>query len=108
MKPDPSSETPLFNPNSTLTGMAATIGKKGVQKVLDALLSSDPTKHYGEVARALTEQGSARDARLMSIIDAINSRGALNAATSAPLTAKQALIAAMLARQSAGTDVRNQ
>jgi hypothetical protein len=108
MKPDPSSETPLFNPNSTLTGMAATLGKKGVQKVLDALLSSDPTKHYGEVARVLTEQGSARDARLMSIIDAINSRGALNAATSAPLTAKQALIAAMLARQSAGTDVRNQ
>jgi hypothetical protein len=108
MKPDPSTETPLFNPNSTLTGMAATLGKKGVQKVLDALLSSDPTKHYGEVARALTEQGSARDARLMSIIDAINSRGALNAATSAPLTAKQALIAAMLARQSAGTNVRNQ
>jgi hypothetical protein len=108
MKPDPSSETPLFNPNSTLTGMAATLGKKGVQKVLDALLSSDPTKHYGEVARVLTEQGSARDARLMSIIDAINSRGALNAATSAPLTAKQALIAAMLARQSAGTDARNQ
>jgi hypothetical protein len=108
MKPDPSTETPLFNPNSTLTGMAATLGKKGVQKVLDAILTSDPTKHYGEVARALTEQGSARDARLMSIIDAINSRGALNAATSAPLTAKQALIAAMLARQSAGTDVRNQ
>jgi hypothetical protein len=108
MKPDPSTETPLFNPNSTLTGMAATLGKKGVQKVLDAILTSDPTKHYGEVARALTEQGSARDARIMSIIDAINSRGALNAATSAPLTAKQALIAAMLARQSAGTDARNQ
>lgn len=108
MKPDPSTETPLFNPNSTLTGMAATLGKKGVQKVIDAILASDPTKHYGEVARALTEQGSARDARLMSIINAIDSRSALTAATSAPVTAKQALIAAILARQAGGTNARDQ
>ncbi|MDB5604269.1 MAG: hypothetical protein JWP25_1169 [Bradyrhizobium sp.] len=74
MRPDPSSDTPLFNPNSTLTGMLATVGKKGVQSVANALLKSDPTRRYGEVARALTEQGSARDARLMAIIDAINSR----------------------------------
>ncbi|WOH58528.1 hypothetical protein [Bradyrhizobium sp. BWC-3-1] len=74
MKPDPSTETPLFNPNSTLTGMLATVGKKTTQKVVDALTQSDPTRHYGEVARALTEQGSARDARLLAIVNAINSR----------------------------------
>jgi hypothetical protein len=74
MKPDPSTETPLFNPNSTLAGMGVTIAKKGVSTVISALLHSDPTRHYGEVARALTEQGAARNARLSSIIDALNSR----------------------------------
>ena len=74
MKPDPSTDTPLFNPNSTIPGMLATVGKKGVQSVVNALTRSDPTRSYGEVARALSLQGSARDARLAAIVDAINSR----------------------------------
>ena len=74
MKPEPSSETPLFNPNSTLAGMGVTIAKKGVQGAINAVTRSDPTQHYGEVARALSAQGPARDARLQSIIDAIGNR----------------------------------
>lgn len=99
MKPDPSSDTPLFNPNSTLTGMAATVAKKGVQSVVNAMTHSDPTRHYGEVARALSEQGPARDARLAAIVDAINSNRVATAATAYPLAGKRALGAALLAHQ---------
>jgi hypothetical protein len=95
MKPEPSSETPLFGPSSTLTGMAATIGKRGVQSVVNALTRSDPTRHYGEVARALTEQGPARDARLAAIIDAINSRQG-NAASAQTAGKLGSVVAALL------------
>lgn len=95
MKPDPSSDTPLLNPNSTLTGMAATVAKKGVQGIVNALTRSDPTRHYGEVARALTEQGSARDARLLAIIDALNSRQG-NAAAAPAVGNAGAVVAAIL------------
>jgi hypothetical protein len=95
MKPEPSSETPLFGPSSTLTGMAATIGKKGVQGVVNALTRSDPTRHYGEVARALTEQGSALDARLMAIVDALNSRQG-NAASAQTAGKLGSVVAALL------------
>jgi hypothetical protein len=70
MKPEPSSETPFFNPNSTMTGMLAT----GVKKTANAALNAvrpDPTRSYGEVARALTEQGAKRDQRIQSIVDAL-------------------------------------
>jgi hypothetical protein len=73
MKPDPSSETPFLGPSSTLTGMGVTAAKKGISAVVNAMIHSDPTRHYGEVARALSEQGPARDARLAAIVDAINS-----------------------------------
>jgi len=74
MKPDPSSETPLFGPSSSLTGITATIAKKGLGAVVNALTRSDPTRSYGEVARVLSAQGPARDAHLAAIVDAINSR----------------------------------
>lgn len=97
MKPDPSTETPLFNPNSTLTGMLATVGKKATQKVVDALTQSDPTRHYGEIARALSEQGAARDARLLAIVNAINSRQA-NAAVAPQVGNAGAVVAALLGK----------
>jgi hypothetical protein len=96
MKPDPSSDTPLINPNSTMTGMAATVGKKGVQSIINALTRSDPTRHYGEVARALTEQGAARDARLMAIVDALDKRQ-VNAQTGAKAGDVAALLGAIAA-----------
>ncbi|XUM19741.1 hypothetical protein ACRAVF_18930 [Bradyrhizobium oligotrophicum S58] len=74
MKPDPSTDTPLINPNSTITGVAGTAVKMGVQKIVNALTRSDPTRHYGEVARALTLQGADRDARLLAVVDALNRR----------------------------------
>jgi hypothetical protein len=74
MKPDPSSETPFLGPGSTLTGMGVTAAKKGVSAVVNALLKSDPTRSYEEVARALSLQGPARDARFAAVVDAINSR----------------------------------
>jgi hypothetical protein len=95
MKPDPSSDTPLFNPNSTLSGMGVTVAKKGVQAVVNALTRSDPTRHYGEVARALSLQGSARDARLASVVNAIQSRQG-NAATAPRVGNAGAVVAALL------------
>jgi hypothetical protein len=95
MKPDPSSETPFFNPNATLTGQIGTAAKKGASAVVNALLHSDPTRHYGEVARALTEQGAARDSRLASIVDAINSRQG-NAAAAPRVGNAGAVVAALL------------
>jgi hypothetical protein len=95
MKPDPSTDTPLFNPNSTIPGILATVGKKGVQSVVNAMTHSDPTRHYGEVARTLTLQGSARDARLASIVDAINSHQA-NAAAAPRVGNAGAVVAALL------------
>jgi hypothetical protein len=95
MKPDPSSETPFINPNSTMTGMIGTATKKGASAVVNAMLHSDPTRHCGEVARALTEQGAARDVRLASIVDAINSRQG-NAAAAPRVGNAGAVIAALL------------
>jgi hypothetical protein len=96
MKPEPSSDTPFINPNSTVTGMVGTAAKKGVQSIVNALTRSDPTRHYGEVARALSEQGSARDARLMAIVNALDKRRG-NAAVSSAAGDKTALIAGILA-----------
>jgi hypothetical protein len=95
MKPEPSTETPFFNPNANLTGMLTTGVKKGASAVVNALLKSDPTRRYGEVARALTEQDSARDARLTAIIDAINSRQG-NAAAAPQVGNAGAVVAALL------------
>lgn len=64
MKPDPSSETPLVNPNMTLSGLTATLGKKTTAAVFNALLKRDPTKAYGDVARILSAQGPQAQAHL--------------------------------------------
>jgi hypothetical protein len=95
MKPDPSSETPFFGPSSTFAGMGVTAAKKGVSAVANALLKSDPTRHYGEVARALTEQGAKRDARLAAVVSALNSRQG-NAASAPMVGNTGAVVAALL------------
>jgi hypothetical protein len=105
MKPDPSTDTPFINPNANLTGMVATAAKKGVQTAINALTRSDPTRHYGEVARALTEQGAARDARLMSIIDAVGNRQ--RNAAAAPGVGNIASIIAAIGGNSAFEKLRN-
>jgi hypothetical protein len=97
MKPSPSTEIPLFNPNATMTGIGTTLVKKGAQKVLNAMMESDPTRPYGTVARALSEQGSARDATLAKIVDALNSRRANAAAGASTVGNTSAVVAAILA-----------
>lgn len=96
MKPSPSTEIPLFNPNATMTGIGTTILKKGAQKVLNAMMESDPTRPYGTVARALSEQGPARDATLAKIVDALNSRRTNAAAGASTVGNTSAVVAAML------------
>lgn len=96
MKPDPSSETALINPNMSMTGLLATGAKKGVSAVANALLKNDPTRSYGEVARVLSSQGPQRDAHLANIVDAINSRQG-NAAVAPQVGNSGAVVAALLA-----------
>ncbi len=98
MKPDPSTDTPMINPNMTVTGFVGTAAKSGLQKVVNALTQSDPTRSYGEVARALTEQGAARDRRLMDIVSAINSRQG-NSAAAPTVGNVGAVTAAMLGNE---------
>ena len=63
MKPVPPGEVPLVDPNMTAIGLALSGAKKGLNATYNAL-RPDPTRSYGEVARALTEQGARRDARI--------------------------------------------
>jgi hypothetical protein len=95
MKPDPSSEIPLINPNTTVSGFFGTLGKKAVSKTVDALLKRDPTAAYGEVARILSAQGAERDSRLLALTEALNRRQA-NAATASKFGDRAALVAALL------------
>lgn len=105
MKPDPSTDTPLINPNATGVGIVGTGLKMGVQKIVNALTKSDPTRHYGEVARALTEQGAARDARLLSIVNALNARQATAAV--APRVGNLGAVAAALLEHAGAERLRN-
>jgi len=73
LKPRPAGELPLIGPSSNLTGMIAT-GAKRLVNAAAGQLRSDPTAKYGEIARALTEQGAARDARIAAIADALDRR----------------------------------
>jgi hypothetical protein len=77
MKPDPSSETPLVNPNMTATGLAGTALKKTLVGITNALLRSDPTKSYGEVAKILSAQGPAARAYLKALSETLERRAAL-------------------------------
>ena len=99
MKPEPSTETPFLGPGSTLTGMGVTAAKKSVQAVVNALTRTDPTGSYGEVARALSEQGAARDARLLAVVDALNSRQG-NATVAPTVGNTSAVVAAILGNSS--------
>lgn len=94
MSPQPPGQLPLVNPNMTAIGLALSGAKKGLNAAYSAV-RPDPTRNYGEVARALTEQGTARDARLQSIVDALDRRrgNAAGAAGAGDLTALGAAIA---------------
>lgn len=75
MKPTSAGEMPLIHSGMTLTGALAAGAKKGVSAIADALIRSDPTRSYGDVARVLTSQGAARDRHYQAIVDAMTRRG---------------------------------
>lgn len=94
MKPEPSSETPLLNPNMSVTGLLATGAKKTANAALNAM-RPDPTKSFGEVAKILSAQGSERDRHLMALIDALSRRQG-HAAMAPVVGDRAALVAALL------------
>ena len=99
MKPEPSSETALINPNMSVTGLLATGAKKTANAALNAI-RPDPTRSYGEAAQASTEQGAARDKRILAIVDALNGRQA-NAAAAPRVGDTAALLSAIAANSHA-------
>ena len=101
MKPGPSSETPLINPNATVAGMGVTGIKKALGFVYNTVKPSE-TRAFGEIADILTSRGSARDARLQSLMDALDKRSR-NASTAPVAGDRAALIAAIAAHGYART-----
>jgi hypothetical protein len=95
MKPDPSSETPLLNPNMSVTGLLATGAKKAINAGVNAL-RPDATRSFGEVARVLSAQGSERDRHLAALVDALSRRQG-HTAMSQDVGNRAALVAALLA-----------
>lgn len=94
MKPEPSSETPLLNPNMSMTGLVATGAKKALNAAFNAV-RPDPTKSFGEVARVLSAQGPQRDAHLAALVDALSRRQG-HAATGQNIGNRAALAALLL------------
>lgn len=95
MKPEPSSETPMINPSTTMTGFLGTGAKKALGMAWEGLTRKDPTRSYGEVARELTKQGSERDQLLEALMQAMERRQA-NENFAQPIGNRAALAAAML------------
>lgn len=95
MKPTAETGVPFFGPATTATGMTVTAAKKAITGVVNAIMRSDPTKSYGEVARILSAQGPQRDAHISAIAEAMNRRQS-NAAMAPKVGDRTALIAAIL------------
>lgn len=99
--PNQISENDIVTPSSTWGGMALTAAKRGAAKVTNAMLEHGRLLSQSEMAHALTEQGATRDARLNTIVDAINRRQQNATATGSGNRGVAAVTAALLARQPA-------
>jgi hypothetical protein len=104
MKPSPASDPALINPNATVAGMGLTGIKKALGLVYHAVKPSE-TRAFGEIAEILSSQGPARDARLQSLMEALDKRR-VNAATAPAAGDRAALIAAIAAHGYARTNPR--
>lgn len=96
MKPTNAGEGPMIHSGTTSTGIIATTAKKAVAAIANAMLRTDPTKSYGEVARVLTAQGAQRDAHFKAIVDALERRGQ-NSAIASTVGDRSALAASIAA-----------
>jgi hypothetical protein len=104
MKPTPPGEVPLIGPWTTGTGLVLGGAKKALNATYNAV-RPDQTRSFGEVAKALTEEGPARDARLQSIIDALDKRKG-NAAAAPAVGNAAALLSGIAANDAAHTNPR--
>lgn len=95
MKPTPSSEIPMINPNMSIPGLVGTALKKGGSALYNALTKSDPTAQYGELGQILAAQGPQRDKYVSALVDALNRRSS-NAAAAPAMGNNTALGAALL------------
>ena len=97
MAPRPPGEMPLLTPQTTGVGLVLGGGKKLLNKAYQAILP-DQTRHYGEIADILTAQGTARDAHLRALVDAIGKHGQ-NAQASPAIGNRAALAAALIGNE---------
>jgi hypothetical protein len=96
MKPTTPAEMPMIHSGATTTGLLTTGAKKAVAAIANALVRTDPTRSYGEVARVLTAQGAQRDAHYQAIVDALQRR-TRNSAISEKVGDRSTLAAAIVA-----------
>ncbi|WKA31612.1 hypothetical protein [Bradyrhizobium roseum] len=96
MKPTNAGDGPMIHSGATSTGLVATAAKKAVAAIANAMLRTDPTKSYGEVARVLTTQGAQRDAHYQAILNALERRNE-NSAIASTVGDRSALAASIAA-----------
>lgn len=101
MKPVPPGDVPLIGPGTTGTGLVLGGTKKALNAAYNAV-RPDATRSFGEVAKALTEQGAKRDARIKAIVDALDRRQG-NAVTAQAAGDRGSLLAAIAANGYAAT-----
>jgi hypothetical protein len=98
MSPAPPGELPIINPNMSYGGAALSALKKYVAQPIYHGLQSDPTRHYGEIARVVTAQGSERDRYLAALVDALG-KHSQNAAAAPAIGNRAALAAGLLGNE---------
>jgi hypothetical protein len=98
MAPRPPGDMPLLTPQTTGVGLLLGGGKKALDWAYKAV-QPDQTRHYGEIARVVTSQGSERDRHLAALVDVLGRQG-LNAKASPAIGNRAALAAALLGNES--------
>ena len=97
MAPAKPAEIPLINPNTAAFGFTATIAKKALNAAANSV-RPDQTRHYGEIARVVTAQGSERDRHLAALVEALGKHGQ-NAKAAPAIGDRAALAAALLGNE---------
>lgn len=93
MAPQPPGEMPLLTPQTTGVGLALGGAKKALSWAYKNI-QPDQTRHYGEIARVVTAQGSERDRHLAALIEALDKHGQI--AQASPAIGNRAALAAAL------------
>ena len=97
MSPRPPGDMPLLTPQTTGVGLVVGGAKKALNWAYKGI-QPDQTRHYGEIARVVTAQGSERDRHLAALVDALGKHGQ-NAQSSPAIGNRAALAAALLGNE---------